>query len=267
MSIDEKAKESIDVIEAALVELKDIENKAFLTDDFRLGKQKIEFWKNRTVDEIYKKLNPQWSEKFQKIRQTSWGVYPRQNFRNLIKMHRDFLIVLKEELDEHPENVLSISSGSDVVIPVVGTTPPTKNVFIVHGHDETNLLKLEKLIKNRFKLTPLIMKDEPGQSRTLIEKLEHLGKDTSYSFVIYTPDDIIELEDNRYAQARPNVIFELGWFFGRLGRQNVCILYQKGTKIHTDLEGIHRIEFNESVEEKILDIEKELKAAGLISGD
>lgn len=67
-----------------------------------------------------------------------------------------------------------------------------------------------------------------------------------------------------YSQARPNVIFELGWFYGRLGRSRVCILFQEGSKLHSDLDGVLRIQFRESVEEKLGEIEKELKAAGLL---
>lgn len=44
----------------------------------------------------------------------------------------------------------------------------------------------------------------------------------------------------------------------------VHILFKRGTQIHSDLAGVSRIEFNESVEEKVLDIEQELRAAGLI---
>ena len=68
-----------------------------------------------------------------------------------------------------------------------------------------------------------------------------------------------------YLQARPNVVFELGWFYGRLGREKVCILNKKGAVIHSDLEGISRIPFDKSILEKVTEIENELKAANVIS--
>ena len=103
----------------------------------------------------------------------------------------------------------------------------SKQVFIVHGRDEANALKLEKLLAKRWDLEP-----DSGE---------------------------------RYTQARPNVIFELGWFYGRLRRDKVCILFKKGAKIHSDLDGINRVEFSESVDEKIADIKSELKEAGVIA--
>ena len=134
-----------------------------------------------------------------------------------------------------------------------------KYIFIIHGHDELNLLKLEKIIKERWKLIPLILKDKPGGSITLMEIFEEEARKASYAFAIYTPDDFVEVKGSNYLQARPNTIFELGWFFGHLGRKNVSILCKIGTKIHSDLDGIRRIDFRESIEEKIMDIENELK--------
>ncbi len=136
----------------------------------------------------------------------------------------------------------------------------------------------------------------------MIEKFEQEASTCAFAFVLMTPDDQVkiaapkepqteaetlpekprwgllaevraEVEKMRrsdkdgteeHAQARPNVIFELGWMYGRLGRDRVCILFKKGTQIHSDLEGIERIEFNETVEEVVPAIGRELKAAGLL---
>jgi predicted nucleotide-binding protein len=87
-------------------------------------------------------------------------------------------------------------------------------------------------------------------------------------FAILTPDDMIRSRDNsteyEYLQPRPNVIFELGWFYGKLGRAKVCILHKKGAMIHSDLQGISHIQFNKSILEKVTEIESELKAGDLI---
>lgn len=144
---------------------------------------------------------------------------------------------------------------------------PTGNkVFIVHGHDEANLYKLKDLLKDHYNLECVIMKFRAGKGRTLIEKFEQEAGDAGFAFILMTPDDLVEIpgKKEQYAQARPNVIFELGWFHGKLGRNRVCILFKKGTQIHSDLAGVSRIEFNESVEEKVLEIEQELRAAKLI---
>ena len=132
-------------------------------------------------------------------------------------------------------------------------------------HDEINLLRLGKLLRKEFNLIPVIQKEEPQSGRTLIEKFEALAQDISYAFALITSDDIIINGNNKYSQARPNVIFELGCFYGKRGRQRVSLIFKKGTKIHSDLDGIGRIEFNENVEEKVTDIRNELRAAGILN--
>ena len=99
----------------------------------------------------------------------------------------------------------------------------------------------------------------------VIEKFENVAGEASYAFSLLTPDDFIKKEIKEYSQARPNVLFELGWFYGRLGRDRVSMLVREGTAIPSDLDGIVRIQFKSSIEEKIVEIETELHAAGLLS--
>lgn len=144
------------------------------------------------------------------------------------------------------------------------TTLKTRDVFIIHGHDKKVTLELEKVLREEFNLIPIILSYEPGKGRTLIEKFEEEASSCSFAFAIMTPDDVVKTESGSYTQARPNVIFELGWFYGKIGRSKTCILSKKGTEIHSDLKGISQIIFQDSISEKILDIKKELKSAGLI---
>ncbi|MBN1664048.1 MAG: nucleotide-binding protein [Deltaproteobacteria bacterium] len=80
-----------------------------------------------------------------------------------------------------------------------------------------------------------------------------------------TPDDDILSGGSQYSQARPNVIFEAGWFVGRLGIQHACLLMKEGMAVHSDIDGISRIHFRDNVEEKVLEIQQKLQAAGLVS--
>ena len=136
-------------------------------------------------------------------------------------------------------------------------------VLIIHGHDENNTLRLKDLLQNEFKLQPVLMQNNPGNSRALKEKFEQVASGCVYAFALITPDDVVSNKKEEYNQARPNVTFELGWFTGRLGIQRVCMILKRGTRIHSDLDGISRIEFREDVKEEFLAICKELKEAGL----
>ena len=113
----------------------------------------------------------------------------------------------------------------------------------------------------------IVLADQPNQGLTIIEKFEKFAEGCSYAFALFTPDDILESNDGKkYFQARPNVIFELGWFFANLGRSRVCILDQASPKseIFTDLQGVMRIQFRDDVSEKYTEIERELKSVGII---
>jgi predicted nucleotide-binding protein len=136
-------------------------------------------------------------------------------------------------------------------------------LFIIHGHDEINTLRLQSLLKDRWDLNPILLRDRPGKGRTIIEKFEEEAKKAKYAFAILTPDDVV-MGDDDYRQSRPNVFFELGWFYGQIGRGNVCILFKEGTKIHSDLEGISLIQFDKDISYKNLEIESELREASLI---
>ena len=39
--------------------------------------------------------------------------------------------------------------------------------FIIHGHDETNLLRLEKILQKEFKLTTITLSDEASRRKNL----------------------------------------------------------------------------------------------------
>lgn len=141
-----------------------------------------------------------------------------------------------------------------------------KKVFIVHGHDTPALFELDNLLTKDFHLNTIVLSQMPSRgSPALIDKFEREASSASYAFVLLTPDDIVEKDDGEYLQARPNVLFELGWFCGRLGRDKVCIMRKKGTQIPSDLFGVLYIEFEEKIVDKYRELRNELNEARLIN--
>lgn len=139
-------------------------------------------------------------------------------------------------------------------------------VFIVHGRDRTALLETEGILR-RAGLEPVVLNRLANSGLTLIEKFERYS-DVKYAIVLLTPDDIGALYENAPLEsldfkfrARQNVVFELGFFFGRLGRSNVCCLYKSTVELPTDIHGIAYLPYNESVEEVEFALLKELKEA------
>lgn len=79
-----------------------------------------------------------------------------------------------------------------------------------------------------------------------------------------TPDDFVENKKKKYYQGRPNVLFELGWFCGRFGRDKVRILRQRDTQLPSDLNGLVTIDFYEKLEEVYRKITFDLEYNGII---
>jgi predicted nucleotide-binding protein len=108
------------------------------------------------------------------------------------------------------------------------------------------------------------MLSEPGKGRPLTDKFEEEAQTCSFVFALFTPDDEVFNSAQTYNQARPNVIYETGWFIGRLGRQRVILILKDGAEIHSDLHGVSQVRFLNTVEEKFREIQQELRAAKII---
>lgn len=162
---------------------------------------------------------------------------------------------------------LNALAGSPLACAVshASRAPSTRSVFIIHGHDRENALLLDRLLREEFGLRPILMLAKPGMSRPLTDKFEEEAGTCSFAFALFTPDDSVVKQAGAYHQARPNVIYETGWFIGRLGRRRVLLLLKDGTEIHSDLHGVSQIRFTNSVEEKFREIQRELRAAGVVT--
>lgn len=142
-------------------------------------------------------------------------------------------------------------------------------VFVVHGHDEKLKNQLE-IFLTEIGLDPVVLHRKPNEGLTIIEKFEK-HSDVGYAFILLTADDVSysasedSMSDSarkKEMRARPNVIFEFGYFVGKLGRKRVCCLYKKGVSLPTDVSGMIYKEIIDNVEEAAFAILKDLKAAG-----
>ena len=145
-------------------------------------------------------------------------------------------------------------------------TEPTKRPFIVHGHDDKTKLELKNYLQNTLHLPePIILHEEPTVGRTIIEKFEDLTADTDLIFVLLTPDDLVAstaAHDDEKRRARQNVIFEMGFFLGILGRRSgrVFLLYKGPLDIPSDLHGVIYIDIASGVEAAGESLRRELSA-------
>jgi predicted nucleotide-binding protein len=140
-----------------------------------------------------------------------------------------------------------------------------ENVFVIHGRYEAKWRELKDILRTEFRLNPIVLLEQPDAGcKTVIEKFEHYAQTCSYAIAVFTPDDEVTSGGDVYLQARPNVIYELGWFCGRLGRSGAMLLLKDGTSLFSDFGGIIQKRFTRDVSERIVEIKRDLVAAGIL---
>ncbi|MFF2344248.1 TIR domain-containing protein [Pseudarthrobacter sp. NPDC058119] len=143
-----------------------------------------------------------------------------------------------------------------------------KSIFLVHGHDRLTLLEVERFVRRITGIEPTILNDEANAGQTLIEKFEGASAPAAFAIVMMTPDDLGKAKtvapdirdgaDNSLAlRARQNVVFELGYFYGVLGRKNVAVI-NAGIEHPGDIQGVVYIPWDNEWQAKLA---RELKRA------
>lgn len=138
-----------------------------------------------------------------------------------------------------------------------------EQVFLVHGHD-AKMAKLVAEFLESLGLEPVILSEREGKGDTIIEKLERYSS-VRYAIVILTPDDVgrsVSSHSKAMPRARQNVIFELGYFVGKLGRSRVSALYDEAVELPSDFRGVEYIRLDLYSEWKPK-LENELRAVEL----
>jgi predicted nucleotide-binding protein len=136
-------------------------------------------------------------------------------------------------------------------------------IFLFHGRDERYLHEVARFLE-KLGQDVLVLREQPNGGRTIIEKFEDYA-DVGFAVVLLTPDDRGGLADAATSELRPrarqNVIFELGYFIGRLSRARVCALYGAGVEIPSDYSGVLFVPLDDGGTWR-MQLAKELKAAG-----
>ena len=167
---------------------------------------------------------------------------------------------LIESLEEKREDLKAEQQGAP---PLARSTLDSRRVFVVHGRDEAAKEKVRTFL-TQLELEPVILDEQPSQGQTVIEKFEG-NADVDFAVVLFTPDDTGGLADSSNEprpRARQNVIFELGFFVGKLGRKKVCVLHKGGVEIMSDYHGVVYVDMDDAGAWRS-QIAKELRSVGL----
>lgn len=153
----------------------------------------------------------------------------------------------------------------EVGVPILGHLSEmpeelSRKVFVVHGQD-TGAREAVARFLERTGFEPIVLHEQPNLGRTIIEKFEEHSA-VSFAVVLMTPDDMGGIAGGpMQPRARQNVILELGYFIGRLGRDKVCALKSGDIELPSDIFGVVWTALDAGGSWKV-SLSKELQAAG-----
>jgi predicted nucleotide-binding protein len=192
------------------------------------------------------------------------GSVPPQEIREGVERGRNRAIsALQGEVDALKEDLaLSAEGEGSQKAGARGKSPSlSREIFIVHGRDDAAKTEVARLVE-RAGLETIILHEQPNGGRTIIQKFEDHGSAAGFAIIVMTPDDVGGLDLNALQpRARQNVIGEMFWFAGRLGRERVCALKKGAIEVPTDFAGVGYVDMDSSGAWK-KDVLRELDHAG-----
>lgn len=167
---------------------------------------------------------------------------------NGLRITRDVLSTYLEEVEEEQPK---INNKAKVSINF-------SKVFIVHGHDGELKEAVARLVEQQ-NIEAIILSTKTNEGKTIIEKIEHYS-DVGAAICLFTADDKgkSKLEKTFNNRARQNVVFEAGYFMGKLGRNRLVIISENNVELPSDMSGMVYTSKNDWK----VDVLKELKVMG-----
>jgi CheY-like chemotaxis protein len=137
-------------------------------------------------------------------------------------------------------------------------------IFIVHGYDNSLLFELKDYLIGVLGYDEIIvLREQVLCGKTIIEGFEQYIKQVDIVFVLITPDDEMAGEYNQ-RRSRQNVVFELGFFFGKYQRANgkVVLLCNHDLEIPSDISGINYIDISNGIHNSVENIREAISNLG-----
>lgn len=167
----------------------------------------------------------------------------RRDFTNFVRRN------IRDDLPTLAERTVAVNPGqrgklSDVVPHSMQISLSRPKIFLVHGHDTSARHELA-LVLERIGADAIVLHERPNAGQTVIEKIES-NSDVQFAVVLLTDDDVGgKSADMLLPRARQNVILEMGYFIGLLGRSKVIALKKNDVETPSDFAGIVYITLDE----------------------
>lgn len=202
-----------------------------------------------------------------KTKEPSYIILTRYRYVQAISVHPEWDNLAKEGRNVTDEFIVGppgfkIGTKDNLI---TKKNTETKKIFIVHGHNKEMKQAVARTI-GILDLEPIILHEQPNEGlKTIIEKFEKYSSDASFAIVLLSPDDkgctVASFPGNAKFRARQNVILEMGYFIGKLGRERVFVLYNesKDFDLPSDIMGVLYTSYKGKWQFELV---RELKACG-----
>lgn len=192
----------------------------------------IEFqiWKKQTERLIFKHCG-EFSIEYKQLKSINFVpsiTFGYESYEEFVSSCRDGLEIVRGMLENFLEEWR-----------VEGVYMNRNKAFVVHGHDELLKQQVARLLEQQG-IEAVILSEQANAGKTIIEKIEK-HSDVGAAILLFTPDDTgkANAEQEARPRARQNVIFEAGFFMGKLGRNNTIMLVTDNSiELPSDLHGV-----------------------------
>jgi predicted nucleotide-binding protein len=210
-----------------------LKNESFFINGYQVNQSQISRFVIKTSEKLTETIV---DEKYNRLPPNVFVVITREG--TLEDDH--YMKNITREIISEAKNKMN-ENESQSIKPISSTQKQYQKVFIVHGHDAAAKEETARFIE-KLGLEAIILSEQESLGKTIIEKIESYS-DVGFALVLYTPCDVGKLKDVAPTQemkprARQNVVWEHGYFIGKLGRERVLALYKEGVELPNDLSGV-----------------------------
>ncbi len=124
------------------------------------------------------------------------------------------------------------------------------HVFIASSAESLSIVKkVEGLLPPGYSAHPWTESGNFLPGNATVSSLEEIAERMDCGLFVCAPNDFLTIRGKRGRTMRDNVLFELGLFFGRMGKDRSFILTPRGTPLHipTDLIYLQRKEVRRGI--------------------
>jgi predicted nucleotide-binding protein len=147
---------------------------------------------------------------------------------------------------ERRATVLAAGIADGIRARVFDPAKAANSVFLVHGHDHGFRDEVEQHLQ-ALGIQPVILSKVGAGSQSLLYKFQTQASQARFAVILMSADDLgasrLQYENSERGgeqtlkyRARENVILELGFFYGRLGWENVFVVQKPAKYTWPDFE-------------------------------